>query len=356
MILEDNSESIYIFRFGNLGDSLVIIPALQQIYNIYQHRMILITNEENIHVNTWSVLKYTMLFKKFLNYNTKKPLSLYFLIKNIRKDKNKKILYYLCEKRSILQVIRDYIFFKICGFSKIYGINAVIRNNINKLKKNIQLESQYLYYLKLIITIHNETNEYLSIKVPLLNIPERVNLKINMLINHLMLKDKVLIAIGFGSKMPAKRWPIENYKELIRKIENINDKIYFILFGDKNEYKAGELIKLVNPKKIINISGETSIIESADFLSKCNLLISNDTGIMHLGSSMGVKTIAIFSSIDIEGKWNPVGENNIIFRKNIECKSCMLDVCPKNNLCLRMINVEDVFESVIFMLNKYKIL
>lgn len=345
--MENLNKSIYVFRTGNLGDSLVVIPALQEIYDIYRTSIILITSEERNYVNTWSVLKYTRFFKNFIVYNTKKPLIMFSIIKNIKKDKNKKILYYLCEKRSIFQVFRDYIFFKMCGFSKIYGLSeAIHRNNVMKSKKQIILESEYLYYLKFIKSIHNETNQCLKIKVPLLNIPKRVNLKINKLICDLVLKDKKLFAIGFGSKMLAKRWPIENYKELIKKVESVNDDICFVLFGDKNEYEEGEQIKLVNPRKIINMSGKTSVIESADFLSKCNLLISNDTGVMHLGASMGVKTIAIFSSREIEGKWYPVGEDNIIFRKNIECNNCMLDVCPKNNLCLKMINVDEVFEVV----------
>jgi len=347
----NKDESIYVFRIGNLGDSLVIIPALKAMYNCFNKKMILLTNDEPKYIKAWDVLKYTGVFKYYLEYKCCDIKNLYCFVRKIRRDKNRKILFYFHPGRNYIQALRDYIFFKFCGFYKVYGIFDSI--NIWKDTKNSNkmiLKKESDRYLKMVNKFFGLNIGEKDIQYPLMAIPDDIKNKTNNILEKENLKDKFLIAIGFGSKMPSKRWGIDKYSELMNKILQVNSKITFILFGDENEFLEGERLKEKVFGKVLNMAGRLSIIEAACLLLGCKILISNDTGTMHLGAIMGVPCIALFSARDNPGKWEPYGKNNLIVRKKIDCERCFLVRCPRGNECLNRISVEEVYEQVY---NKY---
>jgi len=352
MKLYNKSKSVYIFRVGNLGDSLVILPALSKIFNAYNKKMILITNNEKKYISTWDVLKYTGFFSYYLMYDKKNLFSLISLVKKIRRDSKEKILFYMYPGRNIIHIIRDYIFFKICGFSKIYGIKESLR--INTLRNVNKYERESYRYLREISKYLGQTYNKNVVELPLLNIPQDVEVKINDFLNKNKLKDKILIAIGFGGKTSAQKWGIDNYGKLMLDLSKQDSRINFILFGNQKEFMEGEILKNKIQDKVMNLAGKLSIIESAALLAKCTILISNDTGVMHLGASMGIKVFAIFSARNKKGEWEPIGENNVVFRKTVDCEECMKKICPKNNLCLKMIKVEEVLNAVLIYLASKK--
>ncbi|NLH39962.1 MAG: glycosyltransferase [Elusimicrobia bacterium] len=341
-------ENIYVFRVGNLGDSIVLIPAIKLIYNFYGKKMILIANEESKYIKVWDVLKYTNCFEYSIEYKLSDIKDLYYFVKKIRGNKNRKVLFYFHPGRNYLQALRDYVFFKLCGFKKIYGIYDSIniwKNSSKKAKTKI-LEKESDRYLKMVLKFLGIDIPENNIKFPIINIPDEIALKTNELLEKENLKNKLLIGIGFGSKMSAKRWGIDNYSLLMNNMSHLNNNIVFILFGSKDEFIYGEELKLKVSGEVFNMAGRLSIIESFSLLSKCKMLISNDTGVMHMGAAMGVKIIAVFSARGKVGKWYPMGENNFVFRKNVPCENCMLEICPRDNLCLNNIKVDEVFEIV----------
>jgi len=103
-------------------------------------------------------------------------------------------------------------------------------------------------------------------------------------------------------------------------------------------------------------AGALRVRDSAALLERCRLFIGNDTGTMHLAASSGVPCVALFSARDEPGKWEPMGERNVVLRKSVPCAGCMLTSCDeRDRLCLRLIEVEEVIDAASSLLKAHEI-
>ena len=158
---------------------------------------------------------------------------------------------------------------------------------------------------------------------------------------------------GHGSKMASKIWPSDRFNALCRRLLVYDPNLYFLLLGDKSEYPHGESVRKGLEADSLNISGATSVIESAAALQTCTLYIGNDTGTMHLAGVMGTPVVAIFSARDNPGRWEPYGDKNTILRKEVDCQGCMLRTCTVQKLkCLTQISVDEVYQAAIARLGE----
>jgi len=134
---------------------------------------------------------------------------------------------------------------------------------------------------------------------------------------------KVIDKFGLGSDFVAihpftsdsiKQWPLKNFAELIQAIK---EKTKVVVVGAKQE--ASQLREFVGLDQAVDLIGKTSLIELAHILSKAKLLISGDSGPVHLAAAVSTKVIAIFRS-DIIGKsakrWGPWGEGHCVIAKD----------------------------------------
>jgi len=114
--------------------------------------------------------------------------------------------------------------------------------------------------------------------------------------------------------------------------------------GDEGEGVGSQLSALSS--QLLNLAGRTSLRELAALISECDLLVTNDSGPMHVGYAVGTPVVAIFGSTSPEHT-GPIGKNDIAIKKNPECSPCFERECKKNNLkCMDMITSEEVFESI----------
>lgn len=125
------------------------------------------------------------------------------------------------------------------------------------------------------------------------------------------------IAIHPWTSDPVKQWPEEHFKELaLRLVRDTDSNI--VIIGGKEELGRSVMFDKLN-SRIRNMTGKTSLVELADLLKNCRLLVSGDSGPVHLASAVGTPVIALFRS-DIPGKgpkrWAPWGKNNIVIAKN----------------------------------------
>lgn len=339
---------VFVFRIGSLGDSLVSLPALHYIKKEHpEEKIILITNDpEKAYVNTWDIFKYTNIFDDVIIYENNIS-NIIKLVKDIRNHKGHKRLYYLPPFRTTRQVRRDwFVFFVLGGIDEVIGlkesaIEIAKRNDSGNL---LTLEKEYVRLLKIAINKNNVKPKLPS--TPLLKPLQNSYDKIELLLNSKRISDKRLVAIAHGTNMPAKKWPLENYKEVIDCLNNIYSDLFFIITGGKEDFIEGELL-CKEAENSINLAGKTSIIESAALLERCALFIGNDTGTMHLSSVMGTPVIGIFSARDNPGKWEPYGNNNILLRRDVHCAGCMLLECIENKMeCIKSITVNEVISSV----------
>ena len=106
--------------------------------------------------------------------------------------------------------------------------------------------------------------------------------------------DKKVIGIQIGAQDYYKIWPVEN---VIKLSLFLLSKNYFLVFFGANKIESRMMLKIqnaVNSSNIYNLVGKTEVVELPAILKRLNLLITNDTGILHLAISMQIKTLSLF--------------------------------------------------------------
>ncbi|MBN2190124.1 MAG: lipopolysaccharide heptosyltransferase II [Candidatus Aureabacteria bacterium] len=155
-----------------------------------------------------------------------------------------------------------------------------------------------------------------------------------------------LVGISPGAEYgPAKRWFPDRFASLINRIKNVyNAEI--ILLGSKNDMDVCGAVKRQVSETIIDTSGKTTIKQLAAILKKVKLLITNDTGTMHLAAALQTPVLAIFGSTDAKAT-SPVKGNITIIRKETECSPCLNRICHRKTYeCFSRISVDEVFGSL----------
>lgn len=118
---------------------------------------------------------------------------------------------------------------------------------------------------------------------------------------------------GCNPKALAKRWPEDRFAVLLRGLLE-DKKIQFVLLGGPEEIDLTERIRLQCGSGVTSLAGKTSLMTTAAILKRCQYLITNDSGIMHLGAAVGTPVVAIFGPTR-ESHIGPVGRHSVVIRK-----------------------------------------
>lgn len=154
-----------------------------------------------------------------------------------------------------------------------------------------------------------------------------------------------LIGVNPGAFRPSRRWPLENWKELVNLIlDNYPDAV-IVVNGSAEE--ASEYAGLKASERVIVLDGRYKMGQLAAIFEKISVFITNDTGPMHLAAAVGAKVVAIFGPGDVV-KFKPsVPEERLrIVRKEIPgcVRPCYKFKCPDPR-CLTAIKPGEVFEK-----------
>ena len=177
-------------------------------------------------------------------------------------------------------------------------------------------------------------------KMPELFLPQNVTTRLEDGINY----------IGFcpGSKHFTKRWLPEYFIHLGNELAKLGFKI--VLFGGKAD---GELCNAIsgNIQGCVNLQNDDQLLQTAADMKRCKLILTNDSGLMHTASAVGVPLIAIFGSTVREFGFFPVGAQNLILEnKSLSCRPCSHIgklSCPKKHFkCMKELTPEFVLNQL----------
>ena len=155
-------------------------------------------------------------------------------------------------------------------------------------------------------------------------------------------KDK-FIAINPGGNWDPKRWPRESFAELADRLMNKGYKV--VITGADKDIILGEFIRGRTTRKPVVLCGKTNIKQLAGILEKAALVISGDSGPMHLAVSLKKPVIALFgpTSSELTG---PYGEGFYkVLWKDIGCQVPCYDVSCTDNRCMKAVTVDEVFDE-----------
>ena len=147
---------------------------------------------------------------------------------------------------------------------------------------------------------------------------------------------------------PAKRWLPERFAEAAERI-GAQSPVQWMLFGTARDASAGEQIAAALGNQSVNRIGQTTLDQLIEELHECRLLLTNDTGTMHLAALLGIRVVAIFGSTEPR-LTGPLGNGHIILRHHVECSPCFLRECPIDFRCMKAVSVEEVANAVLSIL------
>jgi len=149
---------------------------------------------------------------------------------------------------------------------------------------------------------------------------------------------------------PAKRWLPERFAQAAAAV-TARSPVQWILFGKENDAPIGEQITTALGDSCVNRIGQTTLEQLIDELRQCRLLLTNDTGTMHLAALLGVPTVAIFGSTEPR-LTEPLGDRHIVLRHHVECSPCFLRKCPIDFRCMKAVSVQEVADAVMSILQQ----
>jgi heptosyltransferase-2 len=146
----------------------------------------------------------------------------------------------------------------------------------------------------------------------------------------------------------TKRWPTEHFATLAKQLMANEPDAHVILLGSKGDHALGEEIisQVTSTAQIQNWCGETSLDEAIALIGMSKALISNDSGLMHIGAALKVPQVAIFGSSDPHHT-PPLSDKAKIIYLNLSCSPCHKRECPLGHLkCLKDISPGNVLEAI----------
>ncbi|HNX90303.1 MAG TPA: lipopolysaccharide heptosyltransferase II [Candidatus Omnitrophota bacterium] len=156
-----------------------------------------------------------------------------------------------------------------------------------------------------------------------------------------------MIAVHAGASCPSKRWPAERFREVCELlIKKTGSDI--VLIGGPDAVRYSDIITESGNARIFDLTDTLRLGEVTELLSRAKVLISNDSGPVHIAAAVNTPVVSIFGrkSPGLSPKrWGPVGEKNIILHKDVGCVKCLAHECEKNFQCLLAISADDVVSA-----------
>ncbi len=164
-------------------------------------------------------------------------------------------------------------------------------------------------------------------------------------------KEEKIVALSPGSVWPTKRWPADRFACLAQRL--IRDKFRVLILGSRNDLPATEMLfQKLSPQersRVMNLGGNTGLKELAAFIHKSALLVSNDSGSIHVAAALGTPVVAIFGPTTRELGFYPYGENHQVIESHLPCRPCGPHGGRKcrvgTHQCMTDIGVEEVYRA-----------
>lgn len=352
---EVRARRILIFRIGNLGDTVISLPALWSLRRYFPNAHLTFLTQGDLkadHITGRQVLPATGLIDEWLTYPSlgsyKNGLDVIRWWIDLRKRHFDTLIYLAPRLRTKSQLRRDLIFFRLAGIHDVIGHRGlgsfpparpyarplpVVEHEADHLLERlaasgIPVPESGARELDLALTQkeHENAESWLRANVP--GYPEKVK----------------LVGVCPGSKWLSKVWPEERFAELGRRL--ITEMgLYPIAFGGPEDVALSK--RLIDAwGSGANAAGALDVRSAAAVLARAHLYVGNDTGAMHLAAAVGTPCVVTFSAQDWPGRWYPYGSQHRVLRRSVACEGCLLEVCTSEGLrCLKEISVDEVLRA-----------
>jgi len=165
--------------------------------------------------------------------------------------------------------------------------------------------------------------------------------------------EKYIVGLAPGSVAPSRRWPVERYAQLADRLTEQGNQV--VLVGSPADRVIAQAVAKRTKRKPAILAGTTNLREGLAVIRRLDLLVSNDSGAMHMAYAQGVPVLVLQGAADYRVT-GPFGNNSYILRdEQLDCSPCVRNECKYKYLkCMYNLSVEQVWQEVQAILQKKK--
>lgn len=163
-----------------------------------------------------------------------------------------------------------------------------------------------------------------------------------------------LVVLHPGASCPSKRWPADRFAKAGAALASRRGARVVVVAGP-GEKAAGDSVAAAIGDRAINLAGSTTVADLASLFRRASLVISNDSGPVHIACAVGTPVIAIFGRND-RGlsplRWGPTGPRDVVLHKEVGCEVCLAHRCARGFACLAAVTVDEVVAAALRILGR----
>ncbi len=345
---------LLIYRFGQIGDTVVSLPALWLLRESFPRAEFTLLSEAPLGdaaIPPDQVLPSEGIIQRYLKYQDTAAVgrmsAMLRMILALRRERFDALAYLLPTIRSKRRRARDAFFFKLAGIKHFLGFEGYPDDSFPRRDDGSLMPVPH----EADALLHRLARSGLS-AIPAgkgrmdLSLTKVEDEHADAWWQRQAMPDhhtRPWFAVCSGSKWSSKQWPAQNFLEIGRKLMNQHGLLP-VIFGGREDRAAG--------KRLISdwggglcAAGELSVRESAALLRHARFYLGNDTGVMHLAAAVGTPCVAIFSALDWPGRWYPYGEGHQVLRHEVACAGCLSPVCDHQHHCLTGVSADSVYQA-----------
>lgn len=347
--LPQNVKKILVIRYKFIGDTILTVPFLRNLKYQYPDAEIYMLTEPV----SGQFLKNCPYITKLINYDKKAEYIDEAVINPDKKDfwgfvnllRKEKFDLAFVLKRSFSSAMLTFFAGIPCriGFdTELRGVFLTHKVNYDPIKHEAEC------YLDLLRAVDIPVaDNYLEAWTT-----ETEQQKVESLLNEHPTEASKKVLINACSYNINKMWHLSNYATVITELSNNYDcQVYYLgLEADSKVYdEIKNTIKTDLKYPPISLLGKTTLLESVEFIKRMDLVISVDSGIVHMAGAVNTPVMAIFGPME-DRKWAPFSDKNTVITYPVDCRPCNLcKDCNNEKICLTSISPH----GVIFLAAKY---
>jgi len=348
---EPDIRRVLIYRLGSLGDTVVALPCLHLIARRFPNAERVMLTNFPIHSKApaaAAVLGESGLVQRYMRYTvgTRSVRELLQVAREIRQFAPEVVIY-LMPIRPCKSALRDWVFLRLAGARRIVGLpeSRTQKRRFDATSGLYEAEAA-----RLARTIR-ELGEAGADK--LANWDLRLTQSERQAATAALgdLAGRPLIVCGPGTKMQAKDWGKQNWRELLGRLHTRYPQHGLALIGAREDQEASHFAAELWSGAKQNLCGLLTPRQTAAVIAGAQVFLGPDSGPMHLAASVGVHCVIAFSAHGLPGVWYPAGESHQIVYHRTECHGCGLETCIKRErLCMRSISVDEMEQAAVRIL------
>jgi heptosyltransferase-3 len=333
---------VLIYRLGSLGDMVVALPCFHLIARAFPNAERRLLTNYPVHAKAPAaavVLGEPGLIHGYTTYTngTRNPYALLMLAARIRRFRPD-VVVYLAHPRAARAVHRDLMFFRAAGVRRMIGIS-----DENQMEPRFDWRTG-LYEAEAV----RLTRMIGELGDPGLNLRANWSLVLTDEERQQAMRalgklvEQPLLICGPGTKMPAKDWGADNWRDLLGRVGTRHPDFALALVGAREESEAADYAASLWPGPKANLCGSSPRVMAA-MIEHAQVFLGPDSGPMHVAAAAGVSCVVPFAATQLPGRWFPFGQNHHVVYHRTACAGCRLETCSvEQQRCMTSISVDEM--------------